>query len=388
MIMEIAALGRPVIRRWVLPTSFMLLSAVLSVAPARAQMFSPNRERSFCKLNPPRQTIVYIQDNLMRPGHVAWARSLDSKLHGSLMPGEKVTVVRLSPEVGTATEVWSGCWPNYSAEQKKEIRKKSYFFSASPLRSLKKYQKIFLNQFGGALTDVYAASIKARLFKHGIADRSKSMLLEAFSSDGARYSSDNDIKRVIVYSNLYQNSGQGSDVSGPPGSQPNYGSRLGTYFRDAIFYVYGVHSLPSDSDYQQSASRFWKNALSSMHAAVGGIGADLNIPNVVPARGTSIAVAMTHDSVKLFGRLNLLVSSEGDLVDSFLRLSRLGAVAITGTYRCAPKCRLSAQTLGPFTTTSNQESLNMNANDKGVLSGQEGVIGTLSFPIQQVQSAN
>lgn len=374
--------------RWNLSARMALMLVFIGVLPARAQMFSPNREHSFCKLSPPRQTVVYIQDNLMRSGHIAWARSLDNKLDGSLMPGEKVTVVRLSPENGTATEVWSGCWPNYSAAQKRNIRKKSYFFSASPLRSLKKYQKIFLNQFGRALTEIYTASIKAHLFKHGINDHSKSMLLEAFSSDGARYSSNNDIKRVIVYSNLYQNSSEGADVGGSAAVPANYGQKLGTYFHDAIFYVYGVQSLPSDPDYQQSASSFWKKALSSMHAAIGGIGADLNIPNVVPVQGVSIPVVMTHDTVKLFGRMDLLTSSEGDLVDSFLRLSRLGAIAITGTYRCDPKCSLSARTLGPFTTTSNQESLDMTANNKGVLSGQEGVIGTLSFPIQQVQSAS
>lgn len=373
--------------RWALLGGAPMLIALVGAPAAQAQMFSPNREHSFCKLRPPRETIVYIQDNLMRAGHVAWARSLEDKLDGSLMPGEKVTVVQLSPQDGTAAEVWSGCWPNYSVAQRRKIKKKTYIFSASPLRSLKKYQKIFLNQFGRALTKIYAASIKADRSKRGIADHGKSMLLEALSSDGARYSSRDDIKRVIVYSNLYQNSSEGSDISSPAAAGANYGEILGTYFRNAIFYVYGVQSPPENPGYEQLASRFWKNALSSMHAAIGGIGADLNIQNIVPVRGMSIPVVMTHDTVKLYGSLNLLVSNDGDLVDSFLRLSRLGAIAITGTYRCGSKCSLKAQTLGPFTsTTSDQESLDMTENRKGVLSGEEGVIGTYSFPIEQVQS--
>src|ERR1700691_2999594 len=82
---------------------------------AQAQLFgAPGLDPRFCSQPSFRQTVVYIDDMMMVDGHTEWATKLADKLRSTLAPGERVTVVRLSPASGQSSELWSGCWPDYS----------------------------------------------------------------------------------------------------------------------------------------------------------------------------------------------------------------------------------------------------------------------------------
>ena len=81
---------------------------------------------SFCQIKSVRETVIYIDDMIMIEGKKDWAIKLHVKLKASLSPGERTTVVRLSPKDGHSTDIWSGCWPDFSAEQRAEIAKNTY----------------------------------------------------------------------------------------------------------------------------------------------------------------------------------------------------------------------------------------------------------------------
>ena len=122
-------------------------------AQSSPQLFgSPGLDTSFCKQKTFRQTVVYVDDTSIAAGDVAWAKDLANKLKATLTPGERVTVVELSPSQGTSNELWSACWPDYTAAMKAKLAKGSYFFTSNPLNGLNRQQGFFLNGFGQALT--------------------------------------------------------------------------------------------------------------------------------------------------------------------------------------------------------------------------------------------
>ncbi len=74
----------------------------------------------------------------------------------------------------------------------------------------------------------------------------------------------------------------------------------------------------------------------------------------------------------------MLVGEDGNLVDSWLGISRLGSAAIGGTFRCAGQsetgCRLQAETSAGIATNAPSELLILSGSSRA-LSGTLGVRG-------------
>src|SRR6266850_1264418 len=121
----------------------LLTCCALVPGPASAVFDSNGLNPGFCETKSIRQTIVYVDDMLMTEGKTDWAKKLLGKLRASLSPGERTTVVRLSPRTGQSSEIWSGCWPSYTAAQVAELKKQTYLFGRNPLDGLKEQQEFF-----------------------------------------------------------------------------------------------------------------------------------------------------------------------------------------------------------------------------------------------------
>ena len=83
-----------------------LLAVLAFIHPASAALFgAEGLDPSFCQRPSLRQTVVYVDDMMMAEGKTDWAMKLATKLKATLAPGERVTVVRLSPGNGRSSEV-------------------------------------------------------------------------------------------------------------------------------------------------------------------------------------------------------------------------------------------------------------------------------------------
>lgn len=352
-------------------------------SPARAQLFGQaGLDPRFCDQPSPRQTVVYVDDTMMVEGRTDWALKLADKLRATLAPGERVAVVRLSPASGQSSELWSGCWPAYSDAERARISQQTYFFSRSPLDRLGDQQKFFLQGFGGALTQIYESAKRAPgAAGFAAGDAPQKQILRALASDDGRFANSRVTVRAIVYSDLAENSDLGSVFGAALPASPDYGQRLGSYLRRSVFYAFGVGAdVRGSPGFLESARAFWGTALRSMAATVGGIGADLNVPNTLPVRAYSYAATLDFDGQKLDGRLSLLTGASGDLVDSWLGISRLSSAALMGTFRCAGgeegRCQLDAATAGGLATREPSEQVRLAGPEGGALKGQLGVKGT------------
>ena len=360
-----------------------LLLAVLQLGVAHAQLFGKaGLDPSYCDQPSPRQTVVYVDDMMMVDGHTEWALKLADKLRATLAPGERVTVVRLSPASGQSSELWSGCWPGYSDAERARLGRQTYFFSQNPLAQLGDQQKFFLQGMGSALTQIYAAAKRpASVATVPAANAPAKQILRALASDDGRFANSRVTIRAILYSDLAENSDLGSVFKALPSGPPDYGQRLGSYLRRSVFYAFGVGAdVTGDPGFLESARAFWGAALHAMAATVGGLGADINVPNTLPVRAYSYVVTLAFDGQELDGRLALLTDAEGDLVDSWIGISRLTSAALSGSFHCADRdegrCRLDATTIGGLATNSPSETVRLAGSEASGLKGQLGVEGT------------
>ena len=365
-----------------------LIMAVLLVGlgqspEAHAQLFgTTGLDPRFCDQPRFRQTVVYIDDMMMEDGHTTWALKLADKLRSTLAPGERVSVIRLSPATGQSSELWSGCWPDYGDAERAKIGAQTYLFSKSPLAQLDEQRRFFLQGLDGALETIYAAAKRSSASAHFSANSPPTkQILRALASDEGRFANSKTTVRAIIYSDLAENSDLGSAYKPLPIPALDYGQKLGSYFHRGVFYDFGVgEDVDDDPSFQESARAFWSAALRSMTATVGGIGADLNVPNVLPVKAYSYAITLTYKGEQLDGRLSLLTNADGDLVDSWIGVSRLRPALLTGTFVCKGEgesvpCRLDATTFGVITSNNASEVVTLAGTDKTGLKGRLGVKG-------------
>jgi hypothetical protein len=365
----------------------MAFSGTLARAQTPQLFGSTGLDPSFCQQKTFRQTVVYVDNLSVQQGQTSWAVNLEAKLRATLTPGERVTVVELSPTNGSSQEIWSGCYPDYSAEAKAELAKKTYFFSSNPLNSLKTQQGFFLNAFGSAITQVFEDSSKVNHPSTVDANQPpQEEIVEALASDGARFSQSPETVRAIVFSDLAQHSSLGTVFNSSSPAPTDAGQKLGTYFRHSVFYFFGVGTgVINDGTYLADARTFWVSVMSSMDAPVDGLGSDLNVPNEIPTQSSQYVLSVTVNGDQLFGRGSFLTDADGNLIDSWLGVNRLTFVGISGTFICSsaasPACTVNATTNGGLTTQSSSEELSLTGNDNTSLKGTIGVQGALEFPV-------
>lgn len=337
-------------------------------------------DSSFCSQPTIRSTVVYVDDMMMMDGKTDWATKLATKFRATVTPGERVSVVRLSPGTGQSKEYWSGCWPDLPAEKKAELRKSTYVFQQNPVEKIADQQKYFLRDFGASLTRIYLdAKRPARDVQISAENPPQKQILRALASDEGRFSNTTNTIRAILYSDLAENSDLGSAFKVPSKDPPAFGQKLGSYLRRGVFFSYGMgEDVNGNPAYLETSRAFWNGALRSMAAVVMGLGTDLNIPNSVPLRSYSWPVTIDFGGQSLDGRLSLLVGEEGNLIDSWLGISRLGSAALAGTFRCTAGadqgCRLEAETAVGIATNAPSEFLNLSGGTKSLV-GKLGVKG-------------
>jgi hypothetical protein len=356
--------------------------------PAHAQFRLFNSamlDPSFCETHAVRQTVVYIDDSMMVEGQTAWVTELLRKLRASLAAGERTTVVQLSPMNGTSTEIWSGCWPQYTAAQKSAIAKAGpYFFSKNPLDTIAQQQGYFTRDFDAAVSRIYFQTKRASNQPDpGGSQSNRKQLLRALASDEGRFSNSATTVRAIVYSDMAENSDLGSAYQPvKPGAWVNYAEKLGTHLRKGVFYIFLGTGGSSAAPAMENAKAFWSQALRSMSAILGGYGSDLNVPNGIPVNASVFDATLTEGKQELDGKLSILSDADGNILDSWIGFSRLDIAGITGTFHCtSAECRLDAETTGSLTTDRPSEALLMSGTARQ-LSGTIGITGTNAvFPV-------
>lgn len=365
--------------------SGLLLLAVSAGAPA--QMFATHGlDPSFCQTKAVRQTVIYIDDSLMTDGQTAWVTALVRKMKASLSPGEKTTVVQLSPGEGKSAEIWSGCWPEYTAQQRVAIENGGpYILKKDPLKAVEEQQGFFAQELNAALSKVYfQTKRRADAVSFVPAKAPRKQLLRALASDEGRFANSVVTIRAIVYSDMAENSDLGTIFRpGPAEAAQDYAKKLGTHLRKGVFYIFGaVTDISEGPSNLEAAKAFWTAAMRSMAAVVAGFGSDLNVPNGIPRSAWLFDATLREGEQTVDGKLSLLTDAEGILVDSWIGFNRLDIVGLSGTFVCrSGHCKLDGETTASLVTNSPTEVVLLNGTSEQ-LAGEVGVKGSkLAFPL-------
>jgi hypothetical protein len=351
---------------------------------------------AFCKEHNIRQTVIYVDDTMLVSQQNGWLLNIYEKLRATLVPGERTTLVELSPTTGQSTERWTGCWPAYTSAEANKLASDTYIFSTSPLADLKTQQGLFARDLGVAVASIEKAH--ARPAPQVIIDFNnppRQSIIRALASDGARYAHTQETIRAILYSDLAENSDLGSVFEPLPNPPVDYGLKLCTFLRRSVFYVFGMGTdIKGDGSVQDAIRIFWTAAFQSMAANIGGMGTDLGVPNIVPVSAHNFDLLLKDGSSTLTGRLSLLTGSDGTLVDSWLGIVRLRTAALNGTYGCGgpvdtPTCTLQATTTGGVVTMSPSETVSLSSHDSATMTGAIGVQGSnVNLPLAAAPTQN
>ncbi len=342
-----------------LTTTFLLPLCFGSAYGQSPQPQEQAQQLNDCAAHAPRQSVVYVDDTDMIKSDTIWILTLAFKLTASMMPGEKLAIVQMSPSQGTSKQIWQGCWPKSSANGGNSI-------------DVLKQQIAFSQQVNDSVTKILNAT--GRTLQDSMIDGQKppqKQIIKSLVSDIDRYQKTSQpTVRAIIYSDMAENSDLGSAFS--QSTNDVFVNKLGVYFVHGVFYAFGLgKTVYNVQDYNVNAIRFWNNAFKAMSGITESISPDFDIPQVVPQNGSYFDVNLQYEGEQLSGKMALLIDKDGNLIDSWIGISHLTGAGLRGTLLCLKEgtCKLTAKTNGGLVGYGDHENLEMLVNVNATLSG-------------------
>lgn len=374
-------------RMALMKNSLVVLAIVASVTariPTASAAFGIEEAdiSKFCNAKAARQTLIYIDDRNLYEGSTDWAKRLDQKLRANLLPNEPVNIMRLSSMDGAVKESGVACWPDYSPEERARINQESYVFSEHPLKALEGQQQVFQGWLAKHLTEIYtqgkrAASGGPQMAESGV----KRQIVRALSADEGRLNSGKGMLRIIIYSDMLEQSDLADVVkqeTGLPEAGASAAKKLGLDAQNATVYVYGAGG-GVDAGTVERAKAFWTSFFQTANGMLASFGTDLNMPGSAPAQWRRYDVQVNVPDQSRIGRMTLIADGQGKLQDSVLSFGVGRSAVIEGTLNCsaAGKCALEAKTrVGVITQEAGEE-----VRLEGSLADMKGWIG---FPNERL----
>lgn len=276
----------------------------------------------YCALNAPRNTVVYIDQASIVPdgraGMPHWVEQLRSKTESSLMPGERLSIVKIASVDGSAQQVWTGCYPGLSPQQAANSASMvDKFFSFDATKELKESRQSFATLW---LQEVHKIFEEAR---GAVASGKSGNIVKALASDEARFESASRRTRCVVFSSLREagspvnfNSAQANEVT-------EYAARLNLDLRRSVFYFYGVDMAGVDAAGGQAMRRNWERFLAKSRSALGGFGQELSMPSSQPVQVMRYVLEVSFPDGRKTGQMDFYVDREGKLVDGVMSIDSL-----------------------------------------------------------------
>lgn len=358
---------------------FGILAAALVFAATQAHAFFGNDEydiSGFCEVSADRETIIYIDDTMMVEGSTAWAERIDAKLLSSLMPSERVTLLRLSPEQGRVSEIWTGCWPAYSQEQQEKLEAETYLLQKHPLKVLETQQQVFRQGFGNGLSQIYTAAMRpAGASPSTVVPK---QIIRALAADEGRFGRRAANLRVVIYSDMVENSEYGiAPDSDSTAASAEIAKQLGLNLQHAMVYAFGFGDTGNSSGLSLENTRaFWAAFTDGAKGHLVALGSELTAPATLPVAIHSYDVEASVQDRTVIGRMHLAANADGELQDSYITFGSAVSSLISGELLCQADgtCVLDAVTTTGTLTTTPEEHIALRGTID-VLTGNIGFEG-------------
>jgi hypothetical protein len=302
--------------------------------------------QEFCTFDAPRKTLVYLDQSVIAKNDGDWFKDILNKI--DYLPSEEIHVVMISAQNSRVQEVWRVCHPSLSRSNYELEKQKDSIFSRGVDNRIQDARQLFDQLMIQSLAQPLAttALVEKPSYTSNFPQKS---ILEAIYYDSGRFNLDeNKITRVIIFSDMVEN----SELFSPTGvGDPSYAraaalaanQRYPVSFNGASFYVYGVGYTNTNSSLAQHLKAFWENWL---HGS-GGYLASFNTQLVVPTVGELESVAYRGIMRQLDGsnvavQLRLGFAGAGKLESSWFGIQNV-RYPLSGEYLCANQiCEINA----------------------------------------------
>lgn len=336
-------------------SSFLLFSSSATLALGGIESLKIDQ---FCNVKSPRQTLIYIDDDVIQQDDTQWALQLISKVMTNLMPSESVTLVKLSSELGSTEERWKACYPDITVAEL-EKRKESIGFLEKLLttdasKQLKEQKTVFKAQMTGALEKILTEKSQQKSKSSTV----KKQIIRALENDIARFDNRNGAIRVIIYSDMLENSDLISSQNSSVLEAKKLAEARKLNFQNAVFHIFGS----GKSGNIKGLKSFWEEFIDGGAGNLADIGSELILTSKPPdsLKVYDVEIEITKDDIRR-GTLRLFIDNDSKLQESVVTIgTKQRSLLDDGEFLCQQDhCSLQAKARSPLIVAEGKEEFKL-----------------------------
>ena len=359
----------------ILLSSFLLLNSVESLALGGIESLKIDQ---FCNVKSFRQTLIYIDDDIIEKGDTQWALQLINKVMINLMPSESVTLIKLSSELGSTEERWKACYPDITVAEL-EKRKDSIGFLEKLLttdasKQLKEQKTVFKAQMTGALEKILIEKSEKKSKNSTV----KKQIIRALENDIARFDNRNGAIRVIIYSDMLENSDLISSLNSSALEAKKLAEARKLNFQNAVFHIFGSGKSGSI----KGLKSFWEEFIDGGAGNLADIGSELILTSKPPdsLKMYDVEIQITKDDIRR-GTLRLFIDNDSKLQESVVTIgTKQRSLLDDGEFLCQQvHCTLEAKARRPLVVAEGKEEFKLTGT-------VDSLYGKLQIPSTQLSN--
>ena len=333
----------------------MLLRTCVTIAAlipifsfAEGLLRTSNLEK-YCQVSPgDRQTVIYLDQNIIAAKDPNWYKDLLNKVE--YRPGEKIQLVNINNGGSTVELIWDTCHPSLSQERLERIQEKEGFsslFTGGVADNLENDKKFFKKQFLKALSHPLQDTRHETPPSYSAASFPQKKLVEAIYYDAKRIHIDDVFSRVIVFSDMVENSElfELQDFD-PLDAAVAVAKRYPMFLHFASFQIYGINYTNSETQINENIRDFWRQYLLLSGAYVEQYGAQLAVEE--DTQNWSFHKYKGYISVagvKGAAAFRMVIGDEGKIRHGWLEIADM-YLPMSGEIKCSGQnCSLDAEVL-------------------------------------------
>jgi hypothetical protein len=293
-----------------------------------------------------RQTVIYLDQSVIAKKDPNWFKDILNK--AKFLPGERIQIVTIKDGSSTVEQAWDACYPAYTPKNYNNLKENDGFgsvFTGGVDDELTSDSKAFTTRLQQALAHPLQRTRHEQAPKYKN-EFPRKKLVEAFYYDSKRLDLESGIARVIVFSDMIENSDLVNHGSfSPIEDAASVSDRFPVFLNHASFYIYGINYTNSDTALNEKMEQFWRQYFIKSGAEIAHYGTQLVLP-----RDDGMFEAISYkgkltqsDGKRLATSMRLAYLPNGDLMHSWLAVGD-DFMTLSGNISCSGQnCELEAK---------------------------------------------
>ena len=331
----------------------------------------------YCQIEPgDRQTVIYLDQNIIATKDPNWYKDILNKVE--YRPGEKIQFVNVNDGGSTVELIWETCHPSFSSEKLKELKENEGFgslFTGGVEDNLAVDKKFFKKQLIKALSYPLQKTRHETPPSYSSRTFPKKKLVEALYYDSKRLDVDDVFSRVIIFSDMIENS-ELFDLNSfnPIKAASAVSKRYPMLLNFSSFQIYGINYTNSETKVNENIRDFWNQYLLLSGAYVEQYGAQLAVEEDTQRwEFHKYKGHINVNGIKGASAFRMIIGDDGKIRHGWLEIANL-YLPLSGEVKCSGQnCSIDAEVL----SSSNKDAFRMKdvLKLKGTLKSLRGQVG-------------